>query len=184
MAAEPIPPKEHTHCVPSPGVYVPAITFFDPSTDQLDLHAQAQYYTYLSSPSVGLTGLVILGTNAETLLLTREERKSLLTTARASVPPQYPLIAGVSGHSTAQVLEYISDAHDAGADFLLVLPCAYFGKQTTPKVVNDFYDQIATESPLPILIYNFPAVCNGLDLDSETIANIARTNTRMSWALN
>jgi len=123
--------------VPGAGCYVPAVTFFDPETDQLDLAAQAKYYTYLSK--TGLRGIVVLGTNAETFLLTREERKALIQTARKAVPPGYPIIAGVGAHSTAQVLQYIADAHEAGADFLLLLPCAYFGKQTTPSVVKDFF---------------------------------------------
>lgn len=135
---------------------------------------QSQYYRYLSNS--GLTGLVILGTNAETFLLTRDERATLLRIARQSVPEGYPIIAGVGGHSTAQVLEFISDAHAAGANYVLVLPCAYFGKQTTPQVVHNFYNAIAKASPLPILIYNFPAVCNGLDLDSEIITSLAKAN--------
>lgn len=159
---------------PRPGCYVPAITFFDPITDQLALEAQAKYYAYLST--TGLTGLVILGTNAETFLLTREERRTLLKLARNSVPEDYPIIAGVGGHSTAQVTEFIADAYEAGADYVLVLPCAYFGKQTTPAVVKNFYSQVAKQSLLPILIYNFPGVCNGLDLDSEIITSIAQEN--------
>ena len=165
-------PTPHAHSVPPPGVYVPAITFFDPETDTLLSTEQGQYYSYLAS--TGLQGLVILGTNAETFLLTREERATLLRLARKSVPPGYPIIAGVGGHSTAQVLEFISDAHTAGADYILVLPCAYFGKQTTPSVVHNFYAAVAKASPLPIIIYNFPAVCNGLDLDSDVIAGLAQ----------
>lgn len=162
----------HSHPVPTPGVYVPAVTLFDPDTDKLCLDDQAKYYAYLAS--TGLTGLVILGTNAETFLLTRDERTALIRLARETVPKDYPIIAGVGGHSTAQVLEYISDAHEAGANFVLVLPCAYFGKQTTPAVVQNFYNQVAEASPLPIIIYNFPAVCNGLDLDSEVMTTLAQ----------
>ncbi|KAI9661032.1 MAG: hypothetical protein M1821_009359 [Bathelium mastoideum] len=165
---------EHSHAVPRPGVYVPAVTCFDPETDELCLTEQAKYYSYLANS--GLTGLVILGTNAETFLLTREERAALLKVARQSVPADYPIIAGVGGHSTKQVLEFISDAHAAGANFALVLPCAYFGKQTTPSVVENFYNQVASASPLPIIIYNFPGVCNGLDLDSDIMASLAQTN--------
>lgn len=162
----------HAFAAPPPGVYVPAVTFFDPENDMLLPTQQSQYYSYLAR--TGLTGLVILGTNAETFLLTREERATLLRIARQSVPQDYPIIAGVGGHSTAQVLEFITDAHAAGANHVLVLPAAYFGKQTTPAVVNNFYSAIANASPLPILIYNFPAVCNGLDLDSETITALAQ----------
>lgn len=164
----------HSHHVPEAGIYVPAVTLFDPVTDKLCLEEQAKYYVYLAS--TGLKGLVILGTNAETFLLTRDERATLLKLARQSVPAGYPIIAGVGGHSTAQVLEYIADAHAAGADYVLVLPCAYFGKQTTPKVVENFYNQVAQASPLPIIIYNFPAVCNGLDLDSEIMTTLAQKN--------
>lgn len=44
------------------------VPVFNPETDRLDLEDQAKFYSYLSKS--GLTGLVILGTNAETLLLT------------------------------------------------------------------------------------------------------------------
>ena len=162
----------HAFAAPPAGVYVPAVTFFDPDKDTLLPLQQSQYYNYLSR--TGLTGLVILGTNAETFMLTREERATLLKIARQSVPEHYPIIAGVGGHSTAQVLEFVADAYAAGANYVLVLPAAYFGKQTTPSVVNNFYSAVANASPLPILIYNFPAVCNGLDLDSETITALAQ----------
>ena len=113
-------------CAKNQGSGVPAVTFFNPETDQLVLQEQSKYYAYLSRS--GLTGLVILGTNAETLLLTREERAALLATARNAVGPDYPIMAGVGGHSTKQVLEYIADAYEAGANYALVLPAAYFGK--------------------------------------------------------
>lgn len=165
------------HKVPEQGVYVPAITFFHPEKDSLVPSLQSAYYAYLSR--TGLTGLVVLGTNAETLLLTREERATLLRLARKAVPEGYPIIAGVSGHSTAQVKEYITDAVEAGADYVLVLPCAYFGKQTTPTVIKSFFDEIATFSPLPVIVYNFPAVCNGIDLDSDTIAALAQKSSNI-----
>ena len=165
-------PSRHNYPVPEPGCYVPGVTFFNPETEELDLVSQKKYYSYLAG--TGLKGLVVLGTNAETFLLNREERKRLLEVARQAVPAGYPIIAGVGGHSTSQTLEYIMDAHDAGADFALLLPCAYFGKQTTPSVVKRFYAQVAERSPLPILIYNFPAVCNGLDLDSDIITEITQ----------
>ncbi|KAJ5668878.1 hypothetical protein N7462_009948 [Penicillium macrosclerotiorum] len=163
--------------VPASGVWAPTITFFDHNTDSLDTESQARYYTYLSK--TGLAGLVVLGTNSETFLLTREERKSLLEIARKACGPSYPIMAGVGGHSTKQVLEFINDAAGAGANYVLLLPPAYFGKQTTSAVINSFFDDIATASPLPIVIYNFPAVCNGIDLDSATIANLAKRHSNI-----
>ncbi|KAI0015487.1 hypothetical protein F4780DRAFT_71310 [Xylariomycetidae sp. FL0641] len=163
--------------VPPSGVWAPAITFFDPKTDSLDPEAQATYYSYLSKS--GLAGLVILGTNAETFLLTREERKELLQIARKACGPSFPIMAGVSGHSTKQVLEFIADAAEAGANYTLVLPPAYFGKATTPAVIDSFYADVAKDSALPIVLYNFPGVCNGVDLDSATIARLANTHANI-----
>ncbi|KAK9784992.1 hypothetical protein SCARD494_12401 [Seiridium cardinale] len=158
--------------VPPGGVWAPTVTFFNNDTDTLELKAQEAYYAYLSK--TGLAGLVVLGSNAETFLLTREERKTLLQAARKAVGPSFPIMAGVGGHSTRQVLEHIDDAVEAGANYALLLPPAYFGKQTTPVVIENFFDEVAKRSTLPIVIYNFPAVVNGIDLDSATISRLAK----------
>ncbi|KAH8811214.1 hypothetical protein F5884DRAFT_781517 [Xylogone sp. PMI_703] len=163
--------------VPPRGVWAPAVTFFNHSNDTLDIESQAKFYSYMSK--TGLAGLVVLGTNSETFLLTREERKTLLETARKACGPSFPIMAGVGGHSTKQVLEFIADAADAGANYALLLPPAYFGKQTTPAVIDNFFNDVAKESPLPIVIYNFPAVCNGIDLDSATIAGLAKRHSNI-----
>ncbi|KAK6077114.1 dihydrodipicolinate synthetase [Seiridium cupressi] len=157
--------------VPPSGIWVPAVTLFDPDTDALLPEDQAKYYKQLST--TGLAGLVVLGTNAETFLLTRDERAQLLRLAREAVGPEYPIMAGISGHSTKQVLEFITDAKEAGANYGLLLPPAYFGKATTQSVIEAFYDEVASKSSLPIVIYNFPGVCNGVDLDSDTITKLA-----------
>lgn len=163
--------------VPPGGVWCPAVTFFNPDTDELDLDAQAKYYSYLSK--TGLAGLVILGTNAEAFLLTREERKTLIATARNAIGPEFPIMAGVGAHSTKQVIEHIDDAAQAGANCVLVLPPAYFGKATTPAVIEKFYADISKRSKLPIVIYNFPGVCNGVDLSSDIITRLAQKHDKI-----
>ena len=74
-------------------------------------------------------------------------------------------MTGVGFQSTKQTLEFIDDVVAAGADYVLCLP-AYFRKATTPDVVKGFFE-VAMRSLLPVVIYNFPGVCNGVDLDSE-----------------
>lgn len=87
--------------VPPAGIWAPAVTAFNSEDDTIDYESARRYYAYLSRS--GLVGLVILGTNAETFLLTREERAQLIKTAREAVGPDYPIMAGVGGHSTKQV---------------------------------------------------------------------------------
>jgi 4-hydroxy-2-oxoglutarate aldolase len=119
---------------------------------------------------------VILGSNAEAFLLTRDERIALMKAAREAVGPDYPLMMGVSGFSVAQVLENIGDAVAAGANYGLLLPASYYGAATSKEVVLGFYNEVAQSSDLPIVIYNFPGICNGVDLDSNTIAELAQQN--------
>lgn len=166
--------------VPAPGVWCPAVTFFDHATDTVDLASQSRYFAHLAQS--GLAGIVALGTNSEAFLLTREERAQTIAAARAAVGPAYPLMAGVGAHSTKQTLELARDAAAAGANYVLVLPPAYFGKATTTGVVKAFFAEVAAKSPLPVVIYNFPGVCNGVDIDSETIADIVRQSARASPA--
>jgi 4-hydroxy-2-oxoglutarate aldolase len=160
--------------VPASGVWCPAVTFFNPQTGDIDIASQEKYFKYLSES--GLTGLVVLGSNAEAFLLTREERVQLIKTARKAVGPDFPLICGISGFSVKQVLENSQDADDAGADFGLLLPAAYYGAATSKEVIHGFYDEVAQNTGLPIVIYNFPGICNGVDLDSELISSIAKKN--------
>lgn len=161
-----MPPKP-----PPPGVYTPAVTFFSPSTGLIDSAAQSTYFAYLSRC---VTGIVVLGSNAEAMLLTRSERAHLVALARAAVPPGYPLLVGISGHSVVQTIEYAGDALAAGADYGLLLPAAYYGAATSKEVVAAFYDDVARGTELPLVVYNFPGVCNGVDLDSGSIAALAK----------
>lgn len=45
-----------------------------------------------------------------------------------------------------------------------------------PPTIQKFFTDVATASPIPILLYNFPAVTGGIDLDSDLIANLASAN--------
>ena len=96
----------HKSRVPPSGVWCPAVTLFDKETDTLDISNQKKYFKFLSG--TGLAGLVILGTNAEAFLLTRDERYQLIAAAREAVGPSFPLMAGVGAHSTRQGMYALS----------------------------------------------------------------------------
>ena len=89
-------------------------------------------------------------------------------------------MASVGAHSTKQALELAHDAAAAGANYLLVLPPAYFGNATNLSGVKGLFADVARQSPLPVLIYNFPGVCNGVDIESETITEIVRESAAVS----
>lgn len=91
--------------VPPAGIWAPAVTFYD--NDELDLTSQAKYYKYMSKH---LTGLVILGTNAETFMLTRDERAALLKTAREAVGDGYPIMVSIDDHRALNGMDGRNDS--------------------------------------------------------------------------
>ncbi|EMD68339.1 hypothetical protein COCSADRAFT_271752 [Bipolaris sorokiniana ND90Pr] len=160
-----------------PGVYTPVISLYKPTkTQEIDLDSMYKHCQYLVR--AGQHGLVYQGTNGEAVLLSRSEKISIIQTARRAVTdlgfPGYPLVAGISGQSTNESIELAQDAKDAGASFGLLLPPSFWTKSITEEALLGFYRDVADASPLPIVIYNFPAVTSGVDLNSDDLAALAQ----------
>lgn len=43
-------------------------------------------------------------------------------------------------------------------------------------VIYKYFDDVATRSPIPIILYNFPGVTSGIDLDSDLVTDLAVAN--------
>lgn len=162
---------------PPRGVFCPVISLYAPtSTQEINLNASYKYFLHLIR--AGCHGLVLAGSTAEAVLLSPMERKELLKVARQAANdlglPNYPIIAGISGQSTTESIRLAQEASDAGADFGLLLPPSYWAKAVTKDVIVDFYREVADSSPVPIVIYNFPAVTGGIDLSSDVISELAQ----------
>lgn len=159
------------------GVYTPVVTIYkanDP-TQQVDHDAVYKQCQYLIK--AGMHGLVYLGTNGELALLTAPERKAILETAARAIAdlklPNYPLVAGISAQSTLETIQNVKDAGAAGAKFGLLLPPSYWAKALSSDAHLQYFREVADASPIPIVVYNFPGVTSGVDLDSDQIAALA-----------
>ncbi|RAK98064.1 dihydrodipicolinate synthase family protein, partial [Aspergillus ibericus CBS 121593] len=169
----PIPAK--TTQLP-PGIFCPVISLFKPTREQeIDPDASYKFFRYLIRS--GIHGLVLAGTTAEAVLLSPPERQELLRTARRAALDlgfeKYPLVAGISGQSVNETLRLADEARQAGADYGLLLPPSYWPKAVTKDVLIDFYTEVADSGILPIVIYSFPSITNGIDLSSDTISTLA-----------
>ncbi|KAL5314198.1 hypothetical protein ACEPPN_018623 [Leptodophora sp. 'Broadleaf-Isolate-01'] len=159
------------------GVYCPVLSLYEPTPEQdLDLDASYKYFSYLIRG--GVDGLVLAGTTAEAVLLSPSERQSLTRTARTAAVDlgfhSFPLVAGISGQSTRESIKLAKEAKEAGADFGLLLPPCFWPKAVNKDVILAFYNEVADSSPIPVVIYNFPAVCNNVDLNSDILASLAQ----------
>ena len=157
------------------GVYVPTVAFFK-EDDEVDLEATQRHAVQLAE--AGVAGIVVQGSNGEAVHLSREERNWIVKSTRAALDETdhhlMPVIAGCGAQSTRECIQLCRDAAAAGASHVIVLPPAYYGGLLdTAKITQYFYD-VADASPVPVLIYNYPGACSGLDLSSDTIVAISK----------
>lgn len=122
--------------------------------------------------------VVIAGTNGEAVTLTTAEKSQLVRTTREIAVrvgrPQITITMGTSGHCTRDVIAETRLAKEAGADYVLVLTPSYFHFAMNQDAIVAFFEELADASPVPILIYNFPGVVAGLDVNSEMLERLGQ----------
>lgn len=161
-----------------PGVYVPTLVFFDEETEDLDTSAIAHHAVQLAR--AGVTGLATQGSNGEAVHLTHVERQLVTFTTRKALNEagfsHMPIIVGCGSQSTRETIEYCHEARKAGGDYALVLPPSYYAGMFTPAsgTIIDYFTEVADASPIPLIIYNYPAAVNGGDLSSTVVSKLAQ----------
>jgi 4-hydroxy-2-oxoglutarate aldolase len=167
---------DHPHRKLRPGIYVPTVTFFDSLTEDVDTETVASHAVRLAK--AGVAGITTQGSNGEAVHLTHGERMLVTKTTRKALDDagfeSLPIIAGCGSQSTRETIELCSDAYQSGADYALVLPPSYYKTLYKSRSMIDFFEDVASASPIPILIYNFPGAVSGVDLDSDTIIHLAK----------
>ncbi|KAJ4297413.1 hypothetical protein N0V88_004335 [Collariella sp. IMI 366227] len=131
--------------------------------------------------AAGVSGLVIHGSNGEAVHLSRRERRLAIEAVADAVRHDadslhapFPIIAGCSAQSVRETLELCREARDAGATYALVLPPGYYKGLMDVKGIVEYFEAVAERGALPVVVYNYPAAANGVDLDSDVILRLAR----------
>ena len=159
-----------------PGFYVPTVAFFDPQTEAVDTDTTKKHAIRLAQS--GVTGLVTHGSNGEAVHLSHEERKQINKATRDALDSigheNMPLIVGCGAQSTRETIQLCKEASQSGGQFALVLPPSYYGGLLTSELIVQFFKDVASASPVPIIIYNYPGACSGLDLNSEIIIELSQ----------
>lgn len=157
------------------GVYVPTVAFFTGPEEEVDVPVVEKHTVFLAK--AGVAGIVVQGSNGEAVHLDRAERKLIASATRKALDEagfnQLPVIVGVGAQSTRETIQFCKDAAEAGADYVIALPPSYYKAQNTTESVRGYFRDVADASPLPVLIYNFPAAANGVDLTSDDIIALA-----------
>jgi 4-hydroxy-2-oxoglutarate aldolase len=156
----------------APGIHVPSLTWFkNDKTQEIDWDVQEKHFEFLISN--GLHGIVIAGTNGEAATLAPAEKIQLVRKARETAQRlgrgDLPItIGGVAG-CTRDTIRQTIEAKEAGASAYLALVPSYFHFAMNQDAIVGFFQELADASPIPIVIYNFPGVVAGLDVNSEML---------------
>jgi len=118
-------------------------------------------------------GFLILGSNGEAAFLSEAERRQVFEAAREAIPAHKPMLVGTGGEATRLVAARNQEAFEIGADAALVLPPHYYVGAMTEAVLQTHYETLADTNPLPLMLYNFPAVTT-LALSPGLTADLAR----------
>ncbi len=102
----------------------------------------------------GIDYLVVLGTTAETATLTSEEKQLVIKTVVKANNKKLPLVLGVGGNNTYQVVEELK-TRDL-SDFTAVLSVSPYYNKPTQEGIYQHFKAIAEASPIPIILYNVP----------------------------
>ncbi len=114
--------------------------------------------------------VVPLGTTGESVTLTKDEKIAVLDFVVETVDKRVPIVVGVGGNNTQDVLKCLSEYDFTGVDAVLsVTP--YYNKPSQ-KGLYQHYRMIANESPLPVILYNVPGR-TGCNMLADTTLNLA-----------
>ncbi len=114
--------------------------------------------------------LVVLGTTAESVTLTKEEKKSVVKCVIAAADKKVPIVLGHGGNNTQELLEGLNTMDFKGIDALLSVS-PYYNKPTQEGIYQH-YKAIAQNSPLPIILYNVPGR-TASNITAETTLRLA-----------
>lgn len=119
----------------------------------------------------GISALVIGGTTGEAATLSPTERFELYGYAKAKVAGRAKLIFGTGTNDTRVAIEHTKMAEELRADGVLIVT-PYYNKGTH-KGVLEHYKRIASETDLPIILYNVPAR-TGVNLTIKQLAELSK----------
>ena len=169
--------EDHIHRPLIPGVYVPTVCFFDPVTEDLDTATIATHAVRLAK--AGVTGLTTQGSNGEAVHLTHSERQTVTSVTRTALSragfSRLPVIVGCGAQSVRETIQYCREAYAAGGDYALILPPSYYAPLFSPSSASilEFFTSVADQSPIPLVIYNYPGAVSGMDLSSDIIVQLS-----------
>jgi 4-hydroxy-tetrahydrodipicolinate synthase len=113
----------------------------------------------------GLNYIVVLGTTGESVTLSKDEKKAVICYIKEAIDNRVPLVVGIGGNNTQEVVSQIRNTDFTGVDGILSVS-PYYNKPNQRGLFQHF-KAIATSSPVPVILYNVPGrTCSNISADT------------------
>ena len=115
--------------------------------------------------------LVVLGTTGESATIHGAEKQQVFSFVFAENKGRLPLVAGIGGNDTKEVIENFKQFNLEGYSAILSVS-PYYNKPNQEGLFQH-YKALNEATPLPIIMYNVPAR-TGMNVSADTTLRIAR----------
>jgi len=119
----------------------------------------------------GVEYLVLLGTTAESVTLSKEEKKVLVDHIIEVNKGRLPLVIGIGGNNTSTIISEIKETDLSYFDAILSVVPMY--NRPTQDGIYEHYKTINKMVPIPILLYNVPSR-TGVNMTADTTLRLAQ----------
>lgn len=119
----------------------------------------------------GVNYLVALGTTAETPTLSASEKLEILNKVVEFNNGRLPLVCGIGGNNTAEVIELMQSYPLEKVDAILSVS-PYYSKPTQAGIMAH-YRELNKHTPKPIILYNVPGR-TGSNMNADTTITLAK----------
>ncbi|MFM2135801.1 MAG: hypothetical protein RL021_1201 [Bacteroidota bacterium] len=116
--------------------------------------------------------LVPLGTTGESVTLDKRERRSVVDFVVEVTDKRVPIMMGLGGNNTLEILRSFSDYDFRGIEAILSVSPYY--NRPSQRGIYEHYKRLAAESPVPVMAYNVPSR-TGSNMDAETTLELAHS---------
>ncbi len=113
--------------------------------------------------------LVVCGTTGEPSTMNSDEKRAAVAFVVKTADGRIPVIAGIGGNNTADVINCACHAQDSGASALLAVT-PYYNKCNRAGMIAHF-TAIADATNLPVIIYNVPSR-TGINMSPDVFAEL------------
>ena len=149
------------------------VAIVTPMKDNLDVNYDKLEELIDFHVANGTDCIIIAGTTGESSTLTMEEHRNVIKAAVDFTKHRIPVVAGTGSNCTRTAIQLTKEAEEDGADGALIVT-PYYNKATQAGLISH-YSQIASETKLPIILYNVPSR-TGCNLLPETVATLVKEN--------